>query len=160
MKREDITKIFPEATKEQLDKLMGINGADINSAKGDLEALRTQLTAAQGELQQLKESAGKKPDELQQASAAIKSLQTELAAMKKAESLRVMREKVSTEKKIPASLLTGETEDACTAQADAILSFAKSSGAGYPTLRDGGETNPAHTLSTRDRFADWAKDNL
>ena len=160
MKREQITEIFPQATKEQLDKLMGINGADINNAKGDLDALKTQLTAAQGELQKLREAAGKQPDELQQASEAIKSLQTELAAMKQAETLRVMREKVSAEKKIPMNLLTAETEDACKAQADAILNFAKTGAAGYPTLRDGGEANPSKQLSTRDRFADWAKDNL
>ena len=160
MKREQITEIFPGATKEQLDKLMDINGADINSAKGDLDALKTQLTAAQSELQQLRETAGKKPDELQQASEAIKTLRAELDAMKQAETLRVMREKVSTEKKIPASLLTGETEDVCKAQADAILDFARTGGASYPTLRDGGEANRSKQLSTRDRFADWAKDNL
>lgn len=160
MKREQITEIFPQATKEQLDKLMGINGADINSARGDLDALKTQLTTAQSELQKLRETAGKKPDELQQASEAIKALQTELSAMKQAETLRVMREKVSTEKKIPAALLTAETEDACKAQADAILNFAKNGGASYPQLRDGGEANHSQQLSTRDLFSNWAKDNL
>ena len=48
MKRTDITEIFPEATKEQIDKLMGINGADINSAKAEVEALRQQVTATSG----------------------------------------------------------------------------------------------------------------
>lgn len=160
MKRDQITEIFPDATKEQLDKLMGINGADINSAKGELDTLKNQLTAAQGELQKLKDSSGKKPDELQQASEAIKALQTELADMKQKESLRILREKVSAEKKIPASLLTGETEDACNAQADAILAFAKTGGAGYPNLRDGGEATSSKTLGTREKFAEWAKDNL
>ena len=43
MKRTDITEIFPEATKEQIDKLMGINGADINAAKSELESLQQQI---------------------------------------------------------------------------------------------------------------------
>ena len=32
MKREDITKQFPDATKEQIDAIMAINGEDINKA--------------------------------------------------------------------------------------------------------------------------------
>ena len=159
MKREQITEIFPEATKEQIDKIMGINGADVNGAKGDLDGLKGQLTAAQTELAKLKEKAAEPQDALKEASAAIKALQGELDSMKKAEALRLMREKVSTEKKIPASLLTGETEDACNAQADAILSFAKTSAA-YPHLPDGGEVGNAIKPTTRDKFADWAKDNL
>ena len=157
MKREQITEIFPDATKEQIDKLMGINGADINSAKGDLDQLKGQLTTAQSELEKIKKSATA-PDKLKEASEAITALQTELAAMKQAESLRVLREKVSAEKKIPASLLTAETEDACNAQADAILAFAKTTG--YPQLKDGGEVGGNVKPTTRDKFADWAKDNL
>ena len=158
MKREQITEIIPEATKEQIDKLMSINGADINGAKGDLEGLKGQLTAAQAELQKLKEKAAGPQDALKEASAAIKALQTELDGMKKAEALRVMREKVSTEKKVPATLLTGEDEAACVAQADAILAFAKAGS--YPTVPDGGEAGKTGAVATRDKFADWAKDNL
>ena len=157
MKREQITEIFPEATKEQIDKLMGINGADINSAKGDLDALKNQLTTAQGELQKLKDNATP-PDKLKEASDTIAALQTELAAMKQAESLRGIREKVSADKKVPAALLTGDTEESCNAQADAILAFAQSSG--YPQLRDGGEPHNTPKPTARDKFADWAKDNL
>ena len=158
MKREQITEIFPEATKEQLDRLMGLNGADINSAKGELDSMKGQLAAAQGELQKLKDAAAGPQDKLKETQAALQALQTELAGMKAAESIRAVREKVSTEKKIPASLLTGEDEDACNAQADAILAFAKT--AGYPQLRDGGEPGNLPKPSTRDKFAEWAKDNL
>ena len=42
---------------------------------------------------------------------------------------------------VPAELLSGDTEESCTAQAQAILKFAQP---GYPSVRDGGEvaTNP------------------
>ena len=157
MKRSDITDIWPEATKEQIDKIMSINGADINGAKGELEGIKGQLTTAQAELQKLKDGAGT-PDELKDAKDAIAALQNELNGMKHAETVRQMREKISGEKKIPASLLTGETEEACNAQADAILAFAKSSG--YPNVHDGGEAGRGGTVQTRDKFAEWAKDNL
>ena len=78
MKREQISEIFPDATKEQIDKLMGINGTDINSAKGDLDGLKGQLATAQAELAKLKEASDSPKDALREASAAIKALQTEL----------------------------------------------------------------------------------
>ena len=157
MKRTDISEIFPEATKEQIDKLMGINGADINSAKGDLDAIKGQLTAAQTELQKLKEKGGK-PDDLKEAKEAINKLQTELNGMKQAESLRQMRDKVAADKKIPVNLLTGETEEACAAQADSILAFAKSNG--YPAIPDGGEIHNTPAPKARDKFAEWAAEIL
>ena len=158
MQRKDITDLFPDATKEQIDKLMGINGADINSAKGDVTNLQTQLTAAQGELQKLKEGAAGKPDELQATKDALAALQNELNGMKHAEAVRQVREKVSGEKKVPANLLTGDTEETCTAQADAILAFAKSGS--YPAVHDGGEAGTGGGTSTREQFAQWAKDFL
>lgn len=157
MKRTDISEIFPDATKDQIDKLMGLNGADINSAKGELDTLKGQLSTAQDELKKLKENGGQ-PDVLKEAKEAITKLQAELDGMKQQEALRTMREKVSTEKKVPATLLTGETEEDCAKQADAILSFAASTG--YPIVPDGGEAHGGKGPTTRDKFAEWAKDNL
>ena len=54
MKRTDITDLWPDASKEQIDRIMDINGADILRAKGDVDALQLQLTAAQNEIQALK----------------------------------------------------------------------------------------------------------
>jgi len=158
MKRSDITDIWPEATKEQIDKLMGINGTDINNAKSELDGLKAQLTAAQGEIQKLKDGAAGKPDELKETQDALAALQAELTGMKHAEAVRLVREKVSGEKKVPANLLTGETEETCAAQADAILAFAKAGS--YPNVHDGGEAGHGGTVQTRDKFAEWAKDNL
>ena len=144
MKRTDITDLFPEATKEQIDKLMGINGNDINAAKSELESLRQQLTQQNGE-------------QLQNAQKQIESLTAELNGMKTAEAIRLTREKVSREKNIPVNLLTGDTEEACAMQADEILKFATPS---YPTVKDGGEPHGTPKNSTRDQFADWVSENL
>ena len=146
MKRTDIIELFPDAPKEAIDKLMGIYGADVNAAKSEVEDLRRQL------------SEQKNSPELQKAQEQMTKLQTELDSMKNAEALRLMREKVSGEKKVPIHLLTGETEEACAKQADDILAF--SQGTGYPVIRDGGEIHNPPKIQTRDMFATWAKENL
>lgn len=144
MKRTDITKIFPEATKEQIDEIMGINGADINAAKTEVDDLRKQLTEQNGA-------------EMEKAQQQIEQLTAELNSMKQAETIRLTREKVASEKNIPVNLLTGETEDACAKQADEILAFAKPK---YPAVKDAGESHITPKGATRDQFADWAKENL
>ena len=157
MKRTDITDLFPDATKEQIDKLLGINGTDINSAKGDLAGLQSQLADAQKQIEKLQQGSGQS-DQLAAANQAIKDLQAELKGMKDAESLRRIRDKVAADKKVPATLLTGDTEEACAAQADSILAFAQS--AGYPVVKDAGEVHNNQVPKARDKFAEWAKDNL
>lgn len=52
MKREDIKKIFPDATEEQLKGLLDINTADIGKAKGELEAVKADLEKANGILKE------------------------------------------------------------------------------------------------------------
>lgn len=155
MKRTDITDLFPEATKEQIDKLMDINGADITKLRGDMETLRVQLTNANNEIERLKlQPAEPDPgirDQLNAANAELKSL-------KEANALRDMREKIAKHTGVPASLLTAETEEACQAQAQAILDYAKPSA--YPTVRDGGEVHAQSASATRDQFADWLNESL
>ena len=146
MKRTDITDLWPEAPKEAIDKLMAINGADVNASKAEIEDLKQKLAAAANS------------DELQKAQQQAAQLQNELDSMKAAETIRLTREKVAGEKKVPVHLLTGETEEVCAKQADEILAFAQPSG--YPQIRDGGDPRNPPAPTTRQKFADWAKDNL
>lgn len=150
MKRTDITQLFPEAPKETIDKLMDLNGADVNAVKAEVENLKAQLAEAQK---------NKDGEELQKAQQQITQLQTELDGMKAAETIRLTREKVAGAKKVPAHLLTGETEEACEKQADQIIAYVQSSKA-YPNLPDGGEIHNPPNSSTRQQFAEWAKENL
>ena len=156
MKRTDITALFPDATDEQVKAIMTINGADVNKAKGDLDTVREQLTKTQAEFDALRKAAPK--DALKEATERADALQARLDAMQKADSIRQIREKVAGETNVPAALLTGETEDACAEQAKAIVDFAKPSG--YPSLKDGGETQKQGGAATRDQFAAWANENL
>lgn len=92
--------------------------------------------------------------DLQKATEKVAALQAQVEAYTKADNLRSIREKVSKETGVPASLLYGEDEDSCKAQAEAILAYAKPQ-TGGTTIRDGGEPQVKPNGSTRDQFADW-----
>jgi len=92
--------------------------------------------------------------ELQKANEKASALEAELTALKSANSIREIRDRVSTETGIPASLLTAETEEECQEQAKAILAYAKPSS--YPAVKDGGELQNISKPNTRDQFNEWA----
>ena len=95
--------------------------------------------------------------DLQKAEERAAALQAELDALKKADTIRSVRDEVSKDKNVPAELLTGETKEECEAQADAILQFAKPTT--YPRVRDGGEPTGKMKRTTRDQFAEWLNQN-
>lgn len=152
MKRTDITALFPEATDEQIQKIMDINGGDINKAKGDLATIQGQLTAAQAEIEQLK---ARDPGE------DYKAVKAELDALKASNALRDLRAQVSKDTGVPADLLTGDTEEACKAQAEAIKAYSQSQPpAGYPSMKDGGDVRVSSPSTNRDKFAEWVDKNF
>lgn len=106
-------------------------------------------------LDQIEEDA---KSELQRAQEKAEKLQAELSAMKHQEEVRSIRDKVAQATGVPSSLLTGDTEEACTEQAAGILSFKSS--VGYPVLKDGGEIQKTVEGSTRQQFAEWASEAL
>lgn len=46
MKREELKQIAPELTDEQVDKIMAVNGADVEKGKAKITALEAELKAA------------------------------------------------------------------------------------------------------------------
>lgn len=96
--------------------------------------------------------------ELQKATEKANALQEKLSAMEKANKVAEIRNKIANEIGIPANLLTGDTEETCKAQAEAIMAFAKPNA--YPMVKDGGEVIAPTTRSTRDQFADFVKNSL
>lgn len=46
MKREEVSKIFTDATPEQIDKILDLNSADIGRAKKNYDDLKTELDTA------------------------------------------------------------------------------------------------------------------
>ena len=152
MTRADITGLFPEATKEQVDKILDLNGNDIGKAKTEMQALKDQLSSAQTELAALRS----RP--IEDHKAELDAVTQELNSLKAANALRDIRTKVSRDTGVPMDLLTGETEEACKNQADMIKAYAQPSR--YPKVPDGGEAHPGGSSATRDKFAEWFSENM
>ena len=155
MKRSDITELFPEATKEQIDAIMNLNGTDINNAKKNLTELQEQYDAAQARVTELEQAAG----QLSEARTLADTLQTELASLKAANAIRDMRQAVSKDTGVPAELITADTEEAARSQADAILKW-HGTQPNYPVGNEGGENTIPPAGSTRDQFATWLQGEL
>lgn len=132
------------------------------------EAPQTEKTFTQTEVDQivserLKRDRAKRADDIAAAAAEIEeakanaaALESELNAMKEREAVRQMRDKVAAETGVPGNLLTGETEEECTAQAAKIMEFAVGKNAGmYPRVPDSGEVTHTTPQTTRQQFADW-----
>ena len=91
---------------------------------------------------------------------------TELAAKEKAraDSLQKQfdtaqaRAKVSAETGVPASLLTGSTEEECKKQAEALKQWRRPDG--YPNTNDPGAIPPGGGGKTRDQFSDWFNEKI
>ena len=95
--------------------------------------------------------------EIQKATERAEKLQAELDGIKKQEEVRGIREKVSKETGVPASLLSGMTEEDCKEQAEGIKAFANPS---YPNVKDKGEPGGTPGTSTAQQFADWANQTV
>lgn len=131
----ELDQIIQDRLKRERDKYL------------DYETLKEKAQ----KLDQIEEDA---KTELQKAQERAEKLQTELSEMKHAEEVRAIRDKVAQTTGVPASLLTGDTEELCNEQAAGILSFKSS--VGYPTVKDGGEIQKTIEGSTRQQFAEWA----
>ena len=94
-------------------------------------------------------------DDLKAKASQYDTTKAQLDALNSANARRDMIARVAAATGCPAELLTGDTEEACTAQAQAITAFAKSQQpAGYPYVKDGGV--PRHSPSvdnTADSFS-------
>lgn len=142
---QDVTRTFTQADVDKIvqDRLARDrkDRADYDELKKKAEAYDAMAEAAKTDLEKATEKAV--------------ALQAKVDAYEKKEALRLVREKVATEKGVPVSLLSGETEEDCAAQADEILKFAKP--ASYPSVRDAGEAKGTQKGTTRQQFAEWAE---
>lgn len=132
-------------TQAEVDKIVGDRLQRDRKNYADYEDLKAKA-AKYDELEEANKT------ELEKANEQVKSLQTELDAMKSAEKVRGIREKVAKEMNIPANLLTGDTEESCKEQAEAIQAYAKPA---YPNVNDGGEPQNTQGQATREQFAAW-----
>ena len=94
-------------------------------------------------------------DALKEKADQLDATRAQLDALNKATARSEMLNRVSSATGVPAELLTGETEEDCTAQAQAIAKFAKPS---YPVVHDGGEPYKAYRGSMDDLSPAFRRD--
>ena len=126
---------------------------------------RKQMEEKYSDYAELKEKAARLDEieenaksELQKAQEKAEKLQAEVTAYKRDAEIRTIREKVAQTTGVPAGLLSGDTEEACTEQANAILTF--KADAPYPTIKDGGEVQHSTKLDARAAFKEWASKTI
>lgn len=72
MKREDVSKIFAEATADQIDKILDLNSADIGKAKKGFDDLKAELETAKQTITDI----NKQYDDLKAANASAEDYKT------------------------------------------------------------------------------------
>ena len=150
--QEQATNVTEQAEKtfnqSELDAIISDRLKREREKYADYEALKEKAT----KLDEIEEAS---KTELQKATERAEKLESELTQLKRAEEIRQIRDKVATATGVPASLLSGETEESCTEQAKAIMSFKASSS--YPTVKDGGELQTTVKGTAKQQFAEWAQ---
>lgn len=140
-------------TQDEVNAIVGRRVAETSAKYADYEALKKKAQAYDAA-----EEASK--SELQKATERADALQTKLDEMINADNTRKIRDKVAQETGVPASLLSGKTEEECANQAKAIMEFAKPIKSGYPQVKDSGEVRNTSGGKTRDQFKNWFESTL
>lgn len=105
-------------TQEEVDSIVEGRLARERQKYADYEDLREKASKYDEYQEQSK-------TELQKEKEKSDALQAKLTALEKEGTVRQVREKVAKDTNVPAELLTGEDEESCKKQAEAILKFAK-----------------------------------
>jgi hypothetical protein len=137
--QEEVNRIVQERVFKERSKFEGFEDLKAKAAKYD-------------EMEEASKT------ELQKATERAEKLEAELKGIKAEQEIRAIKDRVSAETGVPVNLLTGNTEEDCKSQAEAILGFANVNG--YPQLKDGGEVTKVSKPTTRQQFAEWAEKNL
>ena len=135
-------------TQEEVNKMMETRVYKERQRFADYDELKEKA-------QKFDEMNGSYNEELLKERQRADELQSQLDALNEQNAIRSTKEKVSSETGVPANLLTGNDEETCRAQAEAIKAYAGAHA--YPTVKDGGEASKAQASSTADQFADWFK---
>lgn len=138
-------------TQDEVNAIVGKRLAEEKGKYADYEDLKAKA-AKYDEAEEASKS------ELQKAVERANHLEAELNERKKNDEVRQTREKIANETGIPANLLTGDTEEACKAQAEAIKAFAQPSG--YPKVKDGGEVPKTPGGNPKASFAEFMSQNF
>lgn len=154
---QDVGTVANEQTQEQAVEMFTQEDVNkfVQGRVADVEKKYSGYEEYKAKAEQVDELVNAHKTELDEATNKIAELQAKLEELTKASTIRDVRSTVAERSGVPANLLTGQTEEECQAQADAILAFAKPHS--YPSVKDGGEAAKVTTQSTANQFAEWMK---
>ena len=138
-------------TQDEVNAIVGKRLAEEKGKYADYDVLK-----AKADKYDEAEEAAK--SELQKATEKAETYKAQLEELQKRDEVRSIREKVSAETGVPTNLLTSDTEEACKAQAEAILAFTKPTS--YPSVKDGGEVHHPTASKPEDKFKEWFDANF
>lgn len=125
-------------TQEELDRIVQERLYKEKQKYGDYEELKAKAS----KLDELEEA---QKSELEKANEKAANYAKQIEEMRKAEEVRVLKEKISDETGVPTSLLNGNTEEEMRMQAEKLAEWRKASQVA-PKLKDGGEVPPSEDI--------------
>lgn len=102
MTREDVLKLFPEATDEQITNLLNQNNSEVATEKNKAKQYKAKADTADGLQKQLDELQTGNLTELEKANKALDTANKQIAALQKTNAIRDLREKAMTDFKVTA----------------------------------------------------------
>ena len=138
---------LPDAAVEAIIAEHGRSTAELRTS---IQTLTQERDTARGQLKTAQDEAAKYSD--------YADIKAQRDALQRDIDTRNIRDKVSADTGVPANLLTGDTEEACKAQAEALTQW-RGTMPGYPDTHDGGETTPPAGGSTAEQFETWFRAN-
>ena len=138
-------------TQDDVNRIVQSRIVEVKNKYADYDDLKAKAT----KFDEMEEA---EKTELQKATEKADALQAQLDQITKSNKVRDLRMKVSKETGVPYDLLSGDDEESCKRQAEAILKFANPNG--YPKVKDSGEPSHVSGKKTRDLFKDWMNENF
>ena len=138
-------------TQDDVNRIVQSRIVEVRNKYADYDDLKAKAT----KFDEMEEA---EKTEIQKATEKADALQAQLDQVNKANKVRDLRIKVSKETGVPYELLSGDDEESCKTQAEAILKFANPKG--YPKVKDSGEPSHVSGKKTRDLFEDWMNENF
>lgn len=102
MTREDVLKLFPEATDEQITNLLNQNNSEVATEKNKAKQYKAKADTADGLQKQLDEIQAGNLTELEKANKALDTANQQIADLQKSNAIRDQREAAMTNFKITA----------------------------------------------------------
>lgn len=166
MTRDDVLKLFPEATDDQITNLLNQNNSEVAKEKNKASQYKAKADTAEDLQKQLDELQTGNMTELEKANKALETANQQIATLQKDKAVRDLREKAMTDFKITAEQAkTVVKEDGSfdttslgkiisDMKANAIAEYEKKNLEDTPNPNNGGNNDGADDKTSAEKIAE------